>query len=74
MTGLEALQSVQFVTVKGKRFAILDGEDWDTLIDWLEDREDIELAQQALAALRAAGGDRASAGWLRWDEVEGQLE
>lgn len=74
MPGLDALQSVQFVTVKGKRLAVLDGEDWEALIEWLETLEDVQLARQALASLRAAGGDGARAGWLRWDEVEGQLE
>ena len=29
MTGLEALQSVQFVTRKGKRFAVLNADDWE---------------------------------------------
>ncbi len=28
MTGLEALQSVQFVNVKGKKFAMLDADEW----------------------------------------------
>lgn len=33
MSGLEALQSVQFVTVNGKRVAIVDGDDWDAMIE-----------------------------------------
>ena len=33
MTVLEALQSVQYVTVKERRFAVLDAEDWDA--GWL---------------------------------------
>jgi hypothetical protein len=33
MTGLEALQSVQFVTKKGKRFAIVRADDWESLIE-----------------------------------------
>jgi hypothetical protein len=36
MTGTEALQSVQFVTVKGKRLAVLNAEDWEALVEWLE--------------------------------------
>jgi hypothetical protein len=32
MIGTEALQSVQFVTVKGKRLAVLNSEDWEALI------------------------------------------
>lgn len=74
MTGLEALQSVQFVTVKGKRLAILSAEDWDALIEWLETLEDVQIARQAFAELTAAGGDRKRAGWLEWDTVAGEIE
>lgn len=74
MTGLEALQSVQFVTVKGKRLAILSARDWESLIEWLETLEDLEIAQNALAALNAAGGDRKKAGWLEWNSVKDQLK
>ena len=31
MTGLEVLQGVQFVSAKGKRFAVLNAEDWEAL-------------------------------------------
>jgi hypothetical protein len=73
MTGLDALQSVQFVTVQGKRLAVVSAQDWETLIEWLETIEDTAIAQQAFAELKAAGGDRAKAGWRKWSEVEGQL-
>ena len=73
MTGTEALQSVQFVTVKGKRMAILDAEDWEALIEWIETLDDIQIARDAYAELKAAGGDRAKAGWLKWEDVEGDL-
>ena len=33
MTGLAALRSLQFVTAKGKRFAVLSAEDWEVLIE-----------------------------------------
>ena len=36
MKTLEMLQSVRYVTVKGKRFAVLDIEDWEALVEWLE--------------------------------------
>ena len=74
MSGLEALQSVQYVTVKGKRFAILDAEDWEALVEWLETLEDLDIARQALVALRKANGDREKAGWLSWEEIRGELE
>ncbi len=74
MTGTQALQSVQFVTVKGKRFAVLTAEDWEALVEWLETIEDVQVAQQAFANLKAAGGDRKRAGWIEWDEAEKELE
>ena len=73
MTGLEALQSVQYVTLKGKRFAILDAEDWEALVEWLETLEDLGIARQALAALKKANGNREKAGWLPWEEIRGEL-
>jgi len=74
MTALEALQSVQFVTVKGKRFALVNADDWEGLIEWLETLEDLETAKQAILELSAAGGDRKKAGWLEWDAVEAELK
>lgn len=73
MTGLEALQSVQYATVKGERFAITNMDDWEALIEWLETLEDVQIARQAFAELKAFGGDRERAGWLRWDEVKEEL-
>jgi hypothetical protein len=73
MSGLDALQSVQFVTVKGKRLAVLSAEDWEALIEWLETVEDLARARQAFAQLKAAGGDREQAGWRKWSDVEGEL-
>ena len=73
MTGLQALQSVQYATVQGKRVAVLAAEDWEVLLEWLETLEDTQIAQTAYAALEQAGGDRQRAGWLRWDDVEAEL-
>jgi hypothetical protein len=73
MTGLEALQSVQFVTKKGRRLAVLGADDWESLIDWLETLEDAKIAKEAFAKLKAARGNRKRAGWLRWDSVKGDL-
>ncbi len=73
MTAIEALQTVQFVTVKGKRFAVLDAEDWQMLVEWIEDLEDTQIVRTALAELHAAGGDRQRAGWLPWHEAEEEL-
>ena len=72
--GLEALQSVRFVTVKGKRLAVLNADDWETLIEWLEDLEDLQIARNVLAKLKAAGNDYERAGWLKWDEMEADID
>ena len=73
MTGLEALQSVQYITGKSGRFAVVNIEDWEALIEWAETLEDVEVAKQAFAELKASNGDRKRAGWLRWDEVKKEL-
>ncbi len=74
MTALEALQSVQFVTVKGKRFALVNADDWEAVIEWIQTLEDVDIAKEAIAELKAAGGDREKAGWLEWDAVEAELK
>jgi hypothetical protein len=73
MTGLDALESVQFVTVNGKRLAVVDADNWETLIEWLEALEDRQVVRQAFAQLKAAGGDRKRAGWHQWDEVADEI-
>ena len=74
MTGLEALETVQYATVKGKRLAVVDIDDWEALIEWLEMVEDLKIAQQAFAELKSVEGDRDKAGWLKWDELKEELE
>jgi hypothetical protein len=73
MTGLQALQSVRFVSKKGKRLAVLSAEDWEALIEWLETVEDSQIARQAFADLKAAKGNRRRAGWLEWNAVKDEL-
>ena len=73
MTALEVLESVQYVTVKGKRLAIVSADEWEAMIEWLETLEDAELAKEAVAQLKAAGGDRERAGWRKWDDVKEDL-
>jgi hypothetical protein len=34
----------------------------------------LQIAKQALNELKAAGGNRDRVGWLKWDDVESQLE
>ena len=73
MSGLDALQSVQFVTAKGKRFAVLSADVWDSLVEWLETLEDVQLTRQAFAQLKAAKGRRRRADWLKWDSIKDEL-
>ena len=73
MSGLDALRSVQFVTVNGRRFALLSADDWEALVEWLEDLEDTQIARDALDALKAAGGDPTKAGWIDWETVRHDL-
>jgi hypothetical protein len=74
MTGLEVLHSVEFLKIKGKQVTVLDVETWQALIEWLETLEDLQIAKQALNELKAAGGNRERAGWLKWDDVAGDIE
>lgn len=48
------IPSVQFVDApNGRRLAILDAEDWEGLVEWLEDLEDQRIVRDALDRLRA---------------------
>ena len=69
MFGVDALQSVQFVTVKGERFAVLSAKDWEAFVEWAETLEAVQIARMAFAELKEAGGDRQQAGWLEWEAV-----
>jgi hypothetical protein len=74
MSALEAVQTVQFVTVRNKRFAVIDAEEWEALIAWLETLEDLQIFKDAYAELAAAGNNREKAGWLRWEDVRDEIE
>ena len=73
MKGLEALQSVQYVTVQDRRLAVIELEEWEAMIEWLETLEDAKVAKEAYGQLEAAGGDRSRAGCLKWDDVKEDL-
>jgi len=74
MIGIKALESVQFINLKGRQVAVLSVEDWQALIEWLETFEDIQIAQKAFELLKVNGNNRQSAGWMKWDDVEQELE
>ncbi len=69
MSAMQALQSVQFVKAKGKRFAVISAEEWEALVEWLETLEDLDVVRKAFADLKAAGGNRKKAGWMKWEDV-----
>ena len=74
MTGLETLHNVHYVTVHEKCFAVIDTDDWNALLESLEIIEDVEAAQKAHAGLTEADGDRQTAGWLNWNEINSKTE
>ena len=53
--------------------AVLSADDWEALIDWLEEAEDAQAVREAYQALQAADGDRRRAGWVEWKSVTGKL-
>jgi hypothetical protein len=66
---------VQFVVgAEGKPTGVLlDMATWEHIVDALEDAEDLAVVRETLAALNAAGGDRAKAGFRPWAEVRAEL-
>ena len=74
MTALEAIQTVQFVTVQEKRFAVIEAAEWEALIEWPQTLEDLQIFKESYGALEQAGGSRQRAGWLRWDDVQDEVE
>lgn len=69
----EVLTSVQFLTAGGRRLAVLDADEWEELVEWLEAIEDVQVARIALEQLRAAEGNPEAAGWLHWEDVQHEL-
>ena len=50
----QILTNVQFVTApNGRRLTVLSADDWERLLEWLEDIEDRQVIQAALERLRA---------------------
>ncbi len=70
MAGIAAVKSVQYVTdSQGQRTGVLlDIDAWESLVEWIEDATDTQIAAKALTALHAAGSAE-KAGWLAWEDV-----
>lgn len=73
MTALEVVQSVRYITVRDKRYAFVDVEEWESIIEWIETLEDLQVFRQTTAELEAAGNDPEQAGWLHWDDIRDEL-
>ena len=70
MATIAALSSVQYVTDSdGQRTGVLlDIGTWESLVEWIEDATDTQVAVKALTAMHAAGGPE-KAGWLAWEDI-----
>jgi PHD/YefM family antitoxin component YafN of YafNO toxin-antitoxin module len=72
----ELLKSVKYVVdVKGRpSAAVVDIDEWKRLLEWLDDEEDLIEAHEALAELEAVSNDAEKAGWLKWEDIRGELD
>jgi hypothetical protein len=73
---INVLKSVRFVVdAQGhKTAAQLSISDWETLLNWIEDREDEAIFKEAMRQLKEAGGNPQKAGWLDWESVKSQWD
>lgn len=64
MTVTQLLKTAHFVVDDAgeRKAAILDIDDWNRLVAWIEAISDVRVAEDALAELAAAGGDAGRAG------------
>ena len=74
MSVLAAVQTVQYVTVRDKRFAVIAADEWEALVTWLETLEDLQIFKNAYGELAAAKGSREQAGWLAWADARHEIE
>jgi len=72
----DLLKSVKYVVdAEGHpSAAVIDIADWRRLLEWLEDEADLREAEEALAELTAVGNDAERAGWLKWEDIRGELD
>lgn len=70
MATLDLPKTVQHVTnSEGRRTAVLlEIQAWESIVDWMENATDAQLAAKALKELDTGGGPE-GAGWTSWDEV-----
>ena len=49
---LDSLYSVCVATINGQQFVVLDGQNWDFVMDWVDTLEGIEVKRLALAQIK----------------------
>ena len=66
---MEALKSAQFlVNANGQRIAVqLSMADWETLLNWIEDKKDEAIVRTALPKLSALQQGTQGSDWLEWE-------
>jgi len=72
----ETLKSVRFlVDSQGNKTAVqLSITAWETILNWIENREDETIVSEAMKELKNAGGNPQKAKWLDWDAVKNEWD
>ena len=72
----ETLKSVRFlVDAKGNKTAVqLSITAWETILNWIENREDEAIVSEAIRELKNAGGNPEKAKWLDWNTVRDEWD
>ena len=73
---IEALQSAQFlVDANGQRIAVqLSISAWETVLNWIEDREDKAIVKAALPKLQGLREQPDNSDWVDWTTVKDSWE
>ncbi len=74
MTVTDVLKASHFLVDEAghRTAAVLDIDDWNRLLAWIEAIIDTRLAESALAELASASGEPRQAGWLDWQSARGE--
>ena len=59
--------------MEDRQSAVSELDELKAMIERLETLEDVQVAREVYAQLKAAGGDRARAGWLKWDDIKEEI-
>jgi hypothetical protein len=69
-------KKIQYVIgSKGKPTGVLvDFKTWESILNTMEEADDISIAREALSALDMAGGNLEKAGFIPWEKARAALE